>query len=104
VRTTACVTAALGLTILVSGTAHAAIKLATWTMTTCAMCWASRSVRACPPEPRPTMPTCKSTRDRLGADVIAPQEVNGPKAAALVFPPDQYDLFFSGPYVEDRDR
>jgi hypothetical protein len=43
-------------------------------------------------------------RDCLGADVIAPQEVNGPKAAALVFPPDQYDLFFSGPYVEDRDR
>jgi hypothetical protein len=29
-------------------------------------------------------------RDRLGADVIALQEVNGPKAAALVFPPDQY--------------
>jgi hypothetical protein len=27
--------------------------------------------------------------------------VNGPKAAALVFPPDQYDLYFSGRYVED---
>jgi hypothetical protein len=27
--------------------------------------------------------------------------VNVPKAAALVFPPDQYDLYFSGRYVED---
>jgi hypothetical protein len=40
-------------------------------------------------------------RDRLGADIIALQEVNGPKAAGLVFPPDEYDLFFSSRYVED---
>jgi hypothetical protein len=40
-------------------------------------------------------------RDRLGADVIALQEVNGPRAAGLVFPPDQYDLYFSARYLDD---
>jgi endonuclease/exonuclease/phosphatase family metal-dependent hydrolase len=40
-------------------------------------------------------------RDRLDADVIALQEVNGPKAASLVFPPEQYDLYFSARYIED---
>ena len=32
----------------------------------------------------------------LDADVIALQEVNGPRAAARVFPPRDYDLHFSG--------
>jgi len=39
--------------------------------------------------------------ERLGADVIALQEVNGPKAAAMVFPESDYTLHFSGRYVED---
>ena len=34
----------------------------------------------------------------LDADVIAFQEVNGPRAAALVFPSGDYDLHFSGRY------
>ena len=34
----------------------------------------------------------------LDADVIAFQEVNGPRAAARVFPPRDYDLHFSGRY------
>ena len=34
----------------------------------------------------------------LDADVIAIQEVNGPRAAARVFPPRDYDLHFSGRY------
>ena len=34
----------------------------------------------------------------LDADVIAFQEVNGPQAAARVFPPRDYDLHFSGRY------
>ena len=34
----------------------------------------------------------------LNADVIALQEVNGPRAAARVFPPRDYDLHFSGRY------
>ena len=34
----------------------------------------------------------------LDADVVAFQEVNGPRAAARVFPPRDYDLHFSGRY------
>ncbi len=45
--------------------------------------------------------TLRRYRDRLGADIVALQEVNGPKAAALVFPPAQWELLFSGRYVED---
>jgi len=40
---------------------------------------------------------------RLNADIVALQEVNGPKAARLVFPEAQYDFYFSGRYVEDLE-
>jgi exonuclease III len=40
-------------------------------------------------------------RDRADADIFALQEVNGPRAAQLVFPTDQWDLFFSGRYADD---
>ena len=40
-------------------------------------------------------------RDRANADIVALQEVNGPRAAQLVFPSDGWDLFFSGRYVDD---
>jgi len=40
-------------------------------------------------------------RDRADADVFALQEVNGPRAAQLVFPIEQWDLFFSGRYADD---
>jgi endonuclease/exonuclease/phosphatase family metal-dependent hydrolase len=40
-------------------------------------------------------------RDHVGADIFALQEVNGPKAANLVFPAGEWDVFFSGRYVED---
>src|SRR5918997_634740 len=33
---------------------------------------------------------------RMNADIVAMQEVNGPRAARLVFPVEEYDLFFSG--------
>jgi hypothetical protein len=68
------------------------------TRTTCISWWTSRSVRAHRTEADYEL--LRKYRDRLGADVIALQEVNGPKAAALMFPPDQYDLFFSGRYIE----
>lgn len=38
----------------------------------------------------------------LNADIIAFQEVNGPRAAARIFPADQYDIFVSGRYASDR--
>jgi exonuclease III len=40
-------------------------------------------------------------RDRANADVFALQEVNGPRAAQLVFPSAGWDLFFSGRYADD---
>ena len=40
-------------------------------------------------------------RDRADADIFALQEVNGPRAAQLVFPIEQWDLFFSGRYADD---
>src|SRR3712207_1078243 len=38
---------------------------------------------------------------RMNADIVALQEVNGPRAARLVFPAEEYDLFFSGRYADD---
>ena len=40
-------------------------------------------------------------RDRAVADIFALQEVNGRRAAELVFPIEQWDLFFSGRYADD---
>ena len=40
---------------------------------------------------------------RLDADVIALQEVNGPKAARRLFPESEYELYFSGRYEADLD-
>jgi exonuclease III len=40
-------------------------------------------------------------RDRADADNFALQEVNGPRAAQLVFPTDRWDLYFSGRYADD---
>ncbi len=39
--------------------------------------------------------------DRLDAHIVALQEVNGPKAARKVFPEGEYQLFFSGRYLDD---
>ena len=39
----------------------------------------------------------------LDADVIAFQEVNGPRAAARIFPPRDYELYFSGRYDSRYD-
>ncbi|MEM7253255.1 MAG: endonuclease/exonuclease/phosphatase family protein [Pseudomonadota bacterium] len=41
---------------------------------------------------------------RLKADVIALQEANGPRAAKRVFPPNAFDLYFSGRHLEDTKQ
>jgi endonuclease/exonuclease/phosphatase family metal-dependent hydrolase len=38
----------------------------------------------------------------LNADVVALQEVDGPVIAASIFPPDQYDLYFTDDHVVQR--
>jgi len=40
----------------------------------------------------------------LDADIVALQEVNGPDAAALLFPETEYEVFFSGRYAHDRSQ
>jgi endonuclease/exonuclease/phosphatase family metal-dependent hydrolase len=101
-RTAASLAAALGLTLLVSTTGAAAtIKLATWNMNNLHFVVGEPLRPGAPDRTEADYDLLRKYRDRLGADVIALQEVNGPKAAALVFPPDQYDLFFSGRYIED---
>jgi endonuclease/exonuclease/phosphatase family metal-dependent hydrolase len=40
---------------------------------------------------------------RLNADIVALQEVNGPAAAALLFPETEYALYFSGRLQADRE-
>ena len=93
---------ALGLTILASATAGSAtIKLAAWNMNNLHFVVDEPLRDRAPARSEEDYALLRKYRDRLNADVIALQEVNGPKAAGLVFPPDQYDLFFSGRYIED---
>lgn len=39
--------------------------------------------------------------DRLGAQIVALQEVNGPRAARRIFPEASWELHFSGRYLDD---
>ena len=41
-------------------------------------------------------------RERLDPDVIALQEMGNPKAAARIFPPDQYEVIFEGRFQPDQ--
>lgn len=45
--------------------------------------------------------TLRKYRDRLDADLIALQEVGGPRAVRRVFPADAYELYVSGRYTDD---
>ena len=101
-RTAGSIAAALGITVLVSTTGEAAtIKLATWNMNNLHFVVGEPLRSGAPARTVADYELLRKYRDRLGADVIALQEVNGPKAAGLVFPPDQYDLYFSARYIED---
>jgi hypothetical protein len=101
-RTAASLAAAVGLTILVSASAQSTtIKLATWNMNNLHHVLGEPLRSGAPVRTEVDYAILREYRDRLGADDIALQEVNGPKAAALVSPPEQYDLFFSARYIDD---
>jgi hypothetical protein len=87
--------------MLTSGAAAESIKVAAWNMNNLHFVVGEPLRDGAPSRSEADYAILRKYRDRLGADVIALQEVNGPKAAALVFPPDQYDLFFSGRYIDD---
>jgi hypothetical protein len=91
-RTAASAAAVLGVTLRVSTTGEAAtIKLATWNMNNLHFVVGEPLRSGAPARTEADYGLLRKYRDRLGADVMALQEVNGPKAAALVFPPEEYD-------------
>lgn len=89
------------LLLLLSAPASAAeLKIATWNLEWLTLRPAGD--RALPPDVRPkgaeSHALLRRYADELAADVVALQEVDGPDAAALVFPPARYTLHFT------RDR
>ena len=95
----------LALLLLLAGPAVAAeLKVATWNLV-----WLTLRLAGDPILPgnvRPKRPEDLDLLRRyaraLDADVIAFQEVDGPAAAATVFPPDRYALFLTGDAVVQR--
>ena len=91
--------------LLIPGQGTAAeLKLATWNLEWLTL--RAAGDRALPPDVHP-----KSAGDRallqryaeqLAADVVALQEVDGPEAAATVFPPSRYTLHFTRDRVVQR--
>lgn len=80
------------------------IKLATWNLD-----WLTTRQAGDPQLPRDVVP--KQLNDwlqlrryaiQLDADIVAFQEVDGPAAAAQVFPPDRFDLYLTDDHVVQR--
>jgi hypothetical protein len=93
---------AFAATMLANASAQAAtVKLATWNMHNLHHVVGEPLRSGAPARTEADYELLRKYRDRLNADVIALQEVNGPKAAALVFPADRYDLYFSARYIDD---
>ena len=67
-----------------------ALKLTTWNIE-----WLDEDLNS-GPVPRTQADYDRLARyvDRLDADVVALQEVDGPDAAARIFDPNEYDFFF----------
>jgi endonuclease/exonuclease/phosphatase family metal-dependent hydrolase len=80
------------------------LKIATWNMEWLTLRPAGDPVL--PPELTPKRPEDRALLRRyalaLDADVVALQEVDGPEAAAEVFPPDRYALYFTRDQVVQR--
>jgi endonuclease/exonuclease/phosphatase family metal-dependent hydrolase len=93
------------LCLILAGSAQAAeLKLSTWNLE-----WLTLRPQGDPVLPSNVVP--KRAEDRallrryalaLNADVVAFQEVDGPEAAAEVFPPDRYSLFMTHDAVVQR--
>lgn len=92
----------LGLALLLAGPAARAaeLKLATWNLEWLTLRPAGD--RALPPEVQPKsqadLAVLRRYAEDLAADIVALQEVDGPEAAAAIFPPARYTTHFT------RDR
>ncbi len=92
-------------TLLAAGGARAGeLKLSTWNLQWLTLLPAGD--RALPADVRPKQPAdlalLRGYAATLAADVVALQEVDGPAAAASVFPPDRYVLHLTGDAVVQR--
>ena len=95
------------LAALLSGEAAcgaAELKVATWNLE-----WLTLRSAGDPLLPEDVKPKDAADRtvlrgyaERLDADIVALQEVDGPEAAATLFPPDRYNLFFTDDAVVQR--
>ena len=91
--------------LLLAGVADAAeLKLSTWNLE-----WLTLRRQGDPVLPADVVP--KTAEDRallrryaamLNADIVALQEVDGPEAAAELFPPERYALYFTSDHVIQR--
>jgi endonuclease/exonuclease/phosphatase family metal-dependent hydrolase len=91
--------------LLLAAPTHAApLKLATWNLEWLTLRPAGDP--ALPADVTPRVPAdfdrLRSYVQRLGADVVALQEVDGPEAAGRLFPPAQYSLHFTADPVVQR--
>ena len=80
------------------------LKVATWNLEWLTLRPAGDS--SLPPDAKPRQPgdfaRLRAYAEILDADVVALEEVDGPTAAAKVFPPDQYALHFTQDHVVQR--
>ena len=77
---------ALASAMLASGAAAESIKIPAWNMNNLHFVVDEPLRPGAPDRPDADYQLLRKYRDRLGADVIALKELNGPKAATLVFP------------------
>jgi exonuclease III len=86
---------------LMSTSASAEIRVASWNLNNLHHQLDEPLRPGAPARTQADIEILRKYRDRTNADIFALQEVNGPRAAQLVFPADQWDLFFSGRYADD---
>ena len=95
-----CVAILLGV-MLVSPAAAETIRIATWNLNNLHFATGDPLRSRAPARSAQDYAVLRDYVERLVADVIALQEVNGPRAGRRIFPESEYTLYFSGRYVED---
>jgi endonuclease/exonuclease/phosphatase family metal-dependent hydrolase/predicted esterase len=86
---------------LVSTAASAEVRIASWNLNNLHYELGEALRPGAPVRDISDIETLRKYRDRAAADIFALQEVNGPRAAQLVFPAAEWDVFFSGRYADD---
>jgi poly(3-hydroxybutyrate) depolymerase len=87
--------------VLAGGSATAEIRVASWNLNNLHQRLGEPLRPGAPIRSVADIETLLEIRDRIAADIVALQEVNGPRAAHLVFPPAEWDVVFSGRYADD---